>query len=370
METPDWHASFFPPTHLNNKLPAIFDRQRITNSYKFFWFLAILDFVERADSYEIGIDELVTDMVAQVWYPVNVFRLNLGKADKLADAVRLVREASGLKEMAKPDQVRKAIAEVRDQPAIRKRLRELGRFVPYRLLSVWFSEELKGISGTRNHHKTVELAGTASQNQETAPLYHFSGPKLDRIYLSYHWFWYLRDHLKIIRQFTYHQLLDYLQRRNPNTPNLLDKLHQPVRRSLSKPRNLWKQYIAQHPDTTCIFTQQPIDKISVDHFLPWSFVAHDQLWNLIPVNKSTNSQKGNRLPARALVPPFARLQHHFLQDLYHRKPRHQSLEDYASAYRSDPAELAGMTLPTFENQVGELILPQMTIARNMGFLDW
>jgi hypothetical protein len=36
--------------------------------------------------------------------------------------------------------------------------------------------------------------------------------------------------------------------------------------------------------------------ISVDHFVPWQYVAHDELWNLHPTTKSINSSKSNLLP--------------------------------------------------------------------------
>ena len=34
----------------------------------------------------------------------------------------------------------------------------------------------------------------------------------------------------------------------------------------------------------------------VDHFIPWSFVMNDELWNLMPMDSSLNSSKNNRLP--------------------------------------------------------------------------
>lgn len=36
--------------------------------------------------------------------------------------------------------------------------------------------------------------------------------------------------------------------------------------------------------------------ISIDHFVPWSYVAHDEMWNLNPTTKSINSSKSNNLP--------------------------------------------------------------------------
>ena len=36
--------------------------------------------------------------------------------------------------------------------------------------------------------------------------------------------------------------------------------------------------------------------ISIDHFVPWSYVAHDELWNLTPTTRCINSSKSNSLP--------------------------------------------------------------------------
>ena len=38
------------------------------------------------------------------------------------------------------------------------------------------------------------------------------------------------------------------------------------------------------------------EKMSIDHFVPWQYVAHDELWNLSPTTPSINSKKGNKLP--------------------------------------------------------------------------
>ena len=34
----------------------------------------------------------------------------------------------------------------------------------------------------------------------------------------------------------------------------------------------------------------------MDHFIPWSFVMNDELWNLMPMDSSLNGIKSNRLP--------------------------------------------------------------------------
>ena len=38
------------------------------------------------------------------------------------------------------------------------------------------------------------------------------------------------------------------------------------------------------------------EKYDLDHFIPWSFVMNDELWNLMPMDSSWNSKKSNKLP--------------------------------------------------------------------------
>ena len=47
---------------------------------------------------------------------------------------------------------------------------------------------------------------------------------------------------------------------------------------------------------------------SLDHFLPWKFVLHDQLWNPIPVSRSANSSKSDSLPSLRYLEPFVETQ--------------------------------------------------------------
>ena len=47
-----------------------------------------------------------------------------------------------------------------------------------------------------------------------------------------------------------------------------------------------------------VFTGEPVvsGQYDVDHFIPWSFVMNDELWNLMPMDSSLNSSKSNKLP--------------------------------------------------------------------------
>jgi hypothetical protein len=60
----------------------------------------------------------------------------------------------------------------------------------------------------------------------------------------------------------------------------------------------------------CIYSGRPLAKTKwdLDHFVPWSFVAHDQLWNLVPAENSANERKGSRLPHTKQLVQLAAMQ--------------------------------------------------------------
>ena len=63
-------------------------------------------------------------------------------------------------------------------------------------------------------------------------------------------------------------------------------------RKLAHVRRLWEG-ILDTTSITDVFKHEPIKKESydVDHFIPWSFVMNDELWNLMPMDSSLNSSK-------------------------------------------------------------------------------
>lgn len=62
-------------------------------------------------------------------------------------------------------------------------------------------------------------------------------------------------------------------------------------------RKLW-ELVMEQETIFDIYANIPIDKknYEIDHFIPWSFVMNDELWNLSPLISSLNSSKSNRLP--------------------------------------------------------------------------
>ena len=73
-----------------NKLNTVLNDT--TNSYKIYWFLAIIEEIGKNNKSSIEIDVLLKRMVNYFWYPIDVFRLSFGKQDSFHKLHKLIKE--------------------------------------------------------------------------------------------------------------------------------------------------------------------------------------------------------------------------------------------------------------------------------------
>lgn len=66
-------------------LNRVFDKTVAT--YKYYWFLGILDLCVKQGKTRMNVWEIMIAMVANAWYPVNCFRLSFVNSGSLYDAI-------------------------------------------------------------------------------------------------------------------------------------------------------------------------------------------------------------------------------------------------------------------------------------------
>jgi hypothetical protein len=332
-----------------------------------------MDEVLHTEGDRIPMRKVAIGMIAKAWYPVNYFRINFGAQDRMQEIVKAIIARTGWAKDHRADQIRSGLEVLAQEPTYQILLSEILHYVPYRFIRPWFSEELRGMKDALIDPSIREKANASfdlhqrNQPSEGSP-YKFDGEDL---VMNPVWVPFIRENFRILHDFTLANLLEYLQRRNPQIPNLIGKLHQPLSRSLAQPRKIWRETLPQWPAFSCIYSRQVLtpDAFDLDHFLPWSYLAHDQLWNLIPASPSANASKSDQLPAfDAYFPQFAEVQKQFF-DLHFDQRHLKALEDYAILFQKGLSDIRSMTLADFSNQFEKTLLPQFDIARNMGFSD-
>lgn len=344
--------------HLNR----VFDNT--TATYKFYWLLSILELFVKHRKTRMNMWEISSYMVANAWYPVNYFRLSFGKSDSLSNAILDLQK---LKSKELPINIKRkdlvsALEKMENDTEVRKLLDFLKINVPYRFLSPWFPK--------KKDLEVLEL----SQSFANECLYKLE--KIDGILwieLNPQWLSYLQESYDILCSFAYWGLTNFLQVRNPNVPNIPNKLvKQEERNSLSPQHKFWDTAISNGLEVRCLYTNKLLEvkEYDLDHFIPWSFVSHDLLWNLMPADSSVNSSKSNKLPELNLyLPKLAEAHQAALRINLEKGKQDKLLEDYLSLGHT-PQDIAMMDREHLLDCFFQTFTPMNQIALNMGFESW
>ncbi|WP_088893784.1 HNH endonuclease domain-containing protein [Leptolyngbya ohadii] len=353
-----------------------------TNSYKYIFFISILDILKRRNfdvSQDVSLDEIIVEMLANAWYPHTYFKLSFGTRDKIAESLDLLNLKVEEPVLKFTDTDKKLLRSTIEGQNLKKISQRLKRYVPFRLIVPFLESELQGIEKkSQGNNLDIRVPKVAETYfGDLKPLYRFNSDSYsscNAIILHPSWANYLEKHYSIVRGWASWEWLSYMQKRNPNTPGIIHKLFAPNKReSLSKQTTYWRR-VLENTDFYCIYSNQKIepDKFSLDHYLPWSFVAHDQLWNLVPTTPEVNSSKSNDLPPSTFFDKFVSAQHLSLRISHEKMAKaewRKTTETYIDALRI-PDQDALLDIDTLRSSYDTVINPLLSIATNQGFKLW
>lgn len=149
-----------------------------TNSYKLFWFLAILSLLKQNEGRSLCLADIFTEMAVAAWHPVCLFRLSLGRQDKLQDVILEIQKKSSLSPNAAPEVIRKFVGGSVDA---RARLGYFKRYVPTRFLTPWFADELRGERDDTTRTRKIQTMAKESQKTPFARPLLFRGQRRARL---------------------------------------------------------------------------------------------------------------------------------------------------------------------------------------------
>lgn len=344
-------------------------------SYKFLFFLALLNVLSKQffnPQNPIELKSLLIEMLVIAWYPHSAFRLSFGSQDKITlklDSLNL--------------EIKKALLEItegdmkylRDQILTREReldekpIKELMRYVPFRLIRPFFSKETEGIDDHKVKNQIIALAEELFYIKK--PLYKFTSDG-NSIEIHPEWLKYVKTYYKILHGWASWKFLEYMQAKNPSMPGIVNKIFPPEesRKAMPEQTKFWKTVITHSSKKiTCIYSgiELNTENLSLDHFLPWRFVAHNQLWNLIPVPKNVNSSKSDRIPDALYLEELAKVQHTGLtvaREYVSAKFWNRCIESYIVDFQFSEDELLNFDI--FCQKYLNQIKPRMDLAVSYG----
>lgn len=349
----------FPESSLieTSKLSAVFNKT--TASYKFYWFISLLEIFNNQDETIIPIRNILSRMICNAWYPVHYFKLSFGHSDMLSKNSKEIQLHANITEDISKDELYNHLIKSKDKEIL-KRIDHFDQQVPFRFLSPWFP----GLNDSN----------VAQQSQSFANNCLYRINRKDRsIEINPNWRSYLKNNCRILLDFCYWNLAMFLQSKNPNTPDIPNKLIKPIKRSsMVQQRNFWKILLASNADIKCIYTDKSIslDNFDVEHFIPYSFVSHNLLWNLIPAVSDINRSKNNKIPdLNVFGRKYAKLQKAGIHAAYQKAPTSKLLEDFLILGGSIP-DLLFLSEEDFYKRYYEVLSPLAQIALNQGFEKW
>ena len=349
----------------------------VTNSYKFLWTLGLLEIVGRDEFADgrIPIRRIVAEMLAAAEHPLRQFRLSFGAFDKMMMHVVALEKAA--REISEP--LLEGISEKNPKEKVfASACWHLARFVPQQWLAPFFEGELTRAQRSDARAKEIRRLAAIHFSGDNPPPYRFAvARRAADIELHPRWRAYLIRHYEIVRGWTMYHWIDFLQARNPTVPAIVNKIARPEsRQNLIKEREWWRAVLEKIGGVKCLYSGARIaarDDFALDHYVPWSFVGHNRLWNLIPVTKEANSSKGDNLPSEAkYFAKFTDLQHRGLAThARHFLHAGRGWRDITDAYADDLK--IPLSPPSTRIRLGaayELVIPPLiALAKNRGFAE-
>ena len=351
--------------------------------YKFYWLEAIVRLISE-DIKETTFDAIIDEMISNAWYSVREFHIHLsgiqsdgGVRDGLERAILLLTELSDLPANASKVEIKNEIR--KHNGDLKKYKEQLTNMVPYRALAGFFTKS----GDIVDWGSTVRMTRYIRQFSEEKTLLPYTFGESSRlkkqVYFNPEWIKMIQDNTVPILGWIQYEKVKWLQNNNPEVPGLVYKLAplDEKMRKLGKVRKLWNG-ILELTEIRDVFNDNPIEfkEYDVDHFVPWSFVMNDELWNLMPMDSSLNIIKSNKLPLwDPFFERFAANQYR-MYELVNQKPElHKMFEgcyrdNLHSIWAGQELYRPGNSRELFYNVLRQNMRPVYDSARRQGYEIW
>ena len=352
--------------------------------YKFYWLEAILTLMETTEG-ELSFDTIINEMICAAWYSVVNYHLHLGPTIRgksenyLEHAIRILESDPLLKKPTAKSDLLEAIQ--RNNDALRNDKNGLSQNVPYRLLSSFLTE----LGGSRRlWYQHRQFIVYLQQVDEKIPLPYtiVDGAGLEKkVRINPHWRQLILDNYPVIRSWIQLKKVRFLQDRNPGVPGIIYKLeeHSANARKLNNARALWKTV----SDVSCvpirdIYTGKMLEnnQFDLDHFIPWSYITNDELWNLTPMDGRLNSSKSNKLPEwNAYFQALAENQYFLYQMIFSKELVRKQFEkcrrdNLNAVWAAETLYVEGNSEGQFKNILEHNLKPLYESAKLQGYELW
>ncbi len=354
--------------------------------YKFYWLEAIVQLIS-LNKVQATYDEIINTMICNAWYSVLEYHIHLSGIygqgiikDSLEKAVIRLQELSDLTSNASTVEIYNMLEKYSNDRYLLDYKKTLTFNVPYKALSGFANRGSKKIDLNSSATHMMSYYNELSATEILLP-YTFDDSKgLQRtITFNDSWIQMIKDNTVNILGWIQLEKVKWLQNNNPEVPGLVYKLSatEEKTRKLNNARKLWDAVLEVKPIVD-VFKDELVNtkEYDLDHFIPWSFVMNDELWNLMPMDSSLNSTKSNNLPKWDLFfDKFASNQFALYESLYELPGIYKLYENcyrdnLHSIWANQELYRKGNTEKEFHDILDKNMRPVYDSARRQGYKIW
>ena len=354
-----------------------------TECYKFYWMDAVMQLVAEGRA-DFTFDEVISGMIADAWYSVAEYHLCMGtkgadgiSVNSIERAVNKLNSLGLLDFQADRTRILSVIGE--NHALLHDEMYQISKNVPYRVLSP-FLTKIGGNDKLWDQRKRLISYIELINNESCLPYIIKDGRSLNKmLHVNEQWYNFFQDNLVAIRGWIQMKKVKYLQDRNPGVPGIVYKLEpeNEKRRKLQNVRKLWSSVIDIVP-VRDIYSGGNLKQIDyeIDHFVPWSYISNDEMWNLMPADASLNSSKRDRLPKwDKYFKSFAQNQY-LLNVTVYRYPKVRKVfegcrkDNLNSLWSTEELYVRGIEQEKFEYVLENRLKPIYDLAHIQGYGIW
>ncbi|MCR5214528.1 MAG: HNH endonuclease [Eubacterium sp.] len=350
--------------------------------YKFYWLEAIVILISEGTT-QTTFNDIIDEMIVNAWYSVTEFHVHLSGIvsgqvrDGLERAVLKLQSISGLKSNSSKMEIKEVI-KLHDNELVSEK-KQLTNMVPYRALAGFFVNHNYSVNWDSTV-RLVEYIQAFDKEYARLPYVFGTSPNLKKeVIFNPDWIKMIQDNTVSILGWIQYEKIKWLQNNNPEVPGLVYKLAplDEKMRKLGAVRNLWEGIMSDNIIRD-VFTGESLNdvKYEIDHFVPWSFVMNDELWNLMPMLSSLNSSKSNKLPKwDPFFKVFMNNQYVMYQAIQSKETIHRLYEkcykdNLHSLWANQELYIPGNDKETFANILEKNMRPVYDSAKRQGYQTW
>jgi hypothetical protein len=262
----------------------IIEGMKTTNTYKLAWGKSLLDLIATSNKTEFTFQDISESMLKYYWNQVYFFKLKQGPLNQTPTLYKLVQEAIHHYEKRK------------------------GTNIP-----VWFNYAQEVLREDKKFYMSLIKRFSRTLNQDVSWRFKLLNENVMDLYTiqeaesfedykvifkSEH-LEILQTHGRLLGKFIFFKWSQLLENFN-SSPRIANKLSGSEAQAIHrKSLRVYREVLLKLYETKPIrdfYTDDVLDPsdVSIDHFIPWSYMYSDDLWNLVITSKSNNARKSNK----------------------------------------------------------------------------